>query len=637
MMSQHNPIAERIAQFLKEFPPYQFLDEPTLKDLCNKMQIRHQAENSLIFKSNESPKPYIFTVFKGTVNLFNPENEAFADVAEQGDTFGVRAMLSGKNYIFTAQCVQESLILEIPIQTFKKLTEHNPQIMQWFASGLASGTILLKNQIREISAQFSGKNQGIAADFQRSPVEVKEVFTLPETAILKEAAALMMNHNIGSILVKNSSEKLVGIITDKDLRKALATLEKPALQSINTLMSSPVICEKPSATWFDIYLKMLTHKIRHLAITDTGNAEGKLVSLVTEHDLLKTNTDSPVGLVKRIKHAKTLSELITLRNHAENTIKSFIEQKITAFQTAQISAGINQTLIQQLITLNLNILKLSGEPKRETNFCWLQLGSEAREEQALRTDQDNALIFNDEPEAKAFYLALAQKVCDDLNACGFDYCPAEVMASNPALCLSLNDWKQKFSKWIAVPEPKALMNTTIFFDFKPVYGNVKLAEELEAFILNEIKLNKRFLSHLALNAQQNPSPFGLLKGLNVETSGTHKNDFDIKARGLMPITDAARVLAYSFGLVHKKSTKERFLALSEIDTNNTETYLDAIESFEILLKFRFNSAALNGSTGRYIKKEQLSPLERGILKKALQCIKNLQEILSVKFQTQFLG
>jgi CBS domain-containing protein len=276
----------------------------------------------------------------------------------------------------------------------------------------------------------------------------------------------------------------------------------------------------------------------------------------------------------------------------------------------------------------------------QINFTWLSLGSEGREEQLLRTDQDNALIFEDSDhnsEVQKIMLKLAEKVNLSLKNCGFDDCPADIMARNPLYCQPLSKWKEYFTSWIYEPDPASLMNSTIFFDLRGVYGNDSLTESLQEHILDEIEKNKIFINHLAKNALQNPPPLSFFKNFLVEKSGEHKDEFDIKKRAMMPISDAARLLTLDRKLISAKNTIDRWMALADSEPNHKDLYLQAAQSYEWFLMTRTKNGLINKDTGRFIDLKSMTRLEKQIMRKAFDPIREIQEMIEVRFRLSYFS
>jgi CBS domain-containing protein len=207
-----------------------------------------------------------------------------------------------------------------------------------------------------------------------------------------------------------------------------------------------------------------------------------------------------------------------------------------------------------------------------------------------------------------------------------------MMASNRQWCLSLSEWKAQFSRWLAEPDPRAVMLTTIFFDFRPVIGDASLAEQLRAHIAGELPRAALYLSALAKNACENPPPLGFFRQFMVEKDGEHRTHFDLKARAMMPLADAARVLWLQHALPEAYSTPERFEVLARLEPAQEQLFREAARSYEVLLRYR----ALAAASGQPLDPEKLSKIDRQLLRSSFQPIHDLQELLQVRFQTSWL-
>jgi CBS domain-containing protein len=252
------------------------------------------------------------------------------------------------------------------------------------------------------------------------------------------------------------------------------------------------------------------------------------------------------------------------------------------------------------------------------------------------------LVFDDVPEeelqlTKDYFLTLSKKINKDLNTVGFEFCPANMMASNPKWCLSLTQWNQQFHRWIAKPEQDNLMLCTIFFDFETAFGNIKLVDKMAEGIFESIKLHQIFLNHLGVNALKNPPPLSFFRQFLVEQSGEHKDQFDIKARAMMPLVDAARLLTLSNNVKAHNNTVLRFEKLIELEPQNKELYNDCLLAFKNLLRFRTEQGLKHNDSGRFIDLKSLSKANRLELKNCFKAIKEIQELILVRFNlSQFL-
>ncbi|MEM9981388.1 MAG: DUF294 nucleotidyltransferase-like domain-containing protein [Bacteroidota bacterium] len=412
-------------------------------------------------------------------------------------------------------------------------------------------------------------------------------------------------------------------------------------KTVSEIMSSPVACVNDGQSVAEAMLVMLRKKISHLCVTKDGTSNSPLVGILSQRDLIVQQGNSPAALVKQMQQTESIEKLAKLRDRAETLVASYLEHRVSIPFISGVITEINDLLIKKAEKFTLKALEEEGVTLPEgLQYCWMSLGSEGREEQLLRTDQDNAMVFQIADsdrleEAKSVCLRLSEGIRGVLVECGFVRCPADMMASNPQWCNSLEDWKKTFAGWINTPDMDSLLRSNIFFDFRPVLGNADLALQLRDFIQEEIAKQKTFLGHLAKNALKNPPPLSFFKGFIVEKSGEHKNDFDIKARAMMPLTDAARVLTYQLNIRDTYSTFGRFEAIDKQDKNLSRVCKSAAMDYEILLRLRATQGLANNDSGRFIKPESLNKLERQILKNTFKTIDLIQKLFETRFQLAY--
>jgi len=472
-------------------------------------------------------------------------------------------------------------------------------------------------------------------DPARPPVHCRE------NLCLIEAATIMVRERVSSMIVTDGRRFPIGIITDKDIRRQVSKGEDGLRRPLREFMSHPVRCVAPHRTVVEVQLEMIRHRIHHLVVTEDGSNQSPVNGVLTEHDLLVIQGNNPAVLVRRISRATEDMELHSIRNLAEGLLRRYLDQEVSIDFISTVMTEINDAIIQRCIDLQQQEMQEAGWQANGLAFCWLSLGSEGRGEQLLRTDQDNALVFADVPAdqleaVRPYFLHLAQGVNRRLKHVGFAYCPADMMAGNPCYCAPLGEWKQRFSAWIKTPDPQAVMHSTIFFDFRAIYGDTTLSEALTTRILNDVQQHEAFLRFLAKSALQNPPPLTFFRSFMVEKSGEHKDAFDIKARAMMPLTDAGRVLVLSSRLGACTNTFRRFEQLAELEPANRELFQQAADAYEILMRYRAHKGLQQQDNGRYIDPATLSKMERLHLRNCFQPIRKLQQLLMTRFQLAYV-
>lgn len=640
-----NTIPVRIYDFLKGHPPFQLFDKNTLLSLSGQAIVQYRPKGEVIFQQGTMPGGLIYVLKEGAVHLFHEENGAqeLVDQCDEGELFGLRPLLAADAYALTAIAAEETLLYAIPVEPFREAAEQSPGVLMYIASNFASGwqrrtTPESKGKIF-IDTASTGADALQLIEIQPIDQSRPPVVCTPEQPI-QEAAGIMTEKEVGSIIIVNEQRHPIGIVTDKDLRKKAATGRVPIGAPVSEIMSQPVITAHPSITVADVQMRMVQHKIHHLCLTEDGSNGSPIVGVITEHDLLVVQGNNPAVFLREIKRAKTTSELMHIRERAEQLLEKYIRQEVAIAYIATIITEINDALIQRVIRLAEQRIEDENRQPPQARFCWLTLGSEGREEQLLRTDQDNALVFEDVPEqeyetAKSYYLQLSRHVTTMLHECGFEYCPAEMMASNPKWCMSLREWKEQFSRWMLEPDPQSVMLCTVFFDYRPVYGHSELSEALTAHIFSIIEQEKIFLSFLAKNALENPPPLTFFRDFMVERSGEHQHEFDIKARAMMPLTDAARVLTLYHKIPTVNNTFRRFETLAQREPANRELYEQAADAYEILMRYRTLQGLKQRNSGRFFNPSELSKMERILLRNSFRPIQDLQSLLKTRFQLGF--
>jgi len=645
-----NVIVNRVKEFLKKYPPFNFLTDDLLERVAREVELIYYEKGEYLFEKGEPAKKHFFVVKEGAINL-TEEIAGISHTREQcdeGDVFGVLALLGKRPYILTAQAVEDSLVYAIPVHVFDDIMQQNSRVSLYFAAGFASGQVVVRTdlsqsqQARKLFASPAQDN-GLMIFSGKSRVNYSfPVVTCQLGDTVAKAVQKMSAKGVGSVIVLDQNELPKGIITDKDLRNRLIAKGKPYETKVDEIMSQPVRTTSKDADFAQIYLTMIKHRLHHLLITEDGSDQSELVGIISDHDILLSQGNSPAVIINAMQGSSDIKELAKLRDQSERLLTYYLENEITIEFVADIMTEINDILLQRAIQIAKNKHDQSFKEVSHVKFCFVCLGSEGRGEQLLRTDLDNAIIYEDVPaalsdQAASYFHLIARDVMDILFACGFQACPAEMMANNPQWCQPLAVWKRYFSDWISEPDQESLLMATIFFDYRPVAGYHQLATTLTEHIYSEIEKEKIFLNFFAKNALLNPPPMGFFRNFIVEKSGEQRDKFDIKLRAMMPLADAARLLMLSHRVFGINNTFKRFEKLAELEPVNQELFLEAGKAYEIFMRIRALEGLKSQTSGRYIQPDSLGKLQRQLLKNAFFPIDELQKIIRVRFQLDYFG
>lgn len=630
-----NSIADRVAHFLSGFPPFDLLSLNSLNKIAVETSIIYLDKGDVLFKKDDTYHQHFYVVRDGSVMLYHThENEKLiAGINDTGDIFGLRALITKENYKLSAIANEEAIVYAIPIEVFESVTQNLVKVQKYLITAFASNSHdpYTAEENSRIFVDYLPNSSQDLANFQTANYTEKPE-TCNENATLQEAAIAMSNHSISCIIVVNNDKIPLGIITNSDIKNKVATGKFPITTKVTNIMSAPVITDSPGITVASAQLQMIQHNISHICITKDGTPNTKLVGILTHHDILVTLGNSPSVILKDIKRAKRTRHLRQARLKANTLLKSYLEQNIPLSHIIKLISKINDAVTERAIILAIR--KMETPPP--VAFSWLSIGSQGRKEQLLFTDQDNALIFEDVDKTKykqtqAYFIKLSKLVTKTLNVIGFEYCEADMMASNPEWCKSVSQWQQQFKEWIEKPDEKAILLASIFFDYSHIYGNKALVDALTNSIYKALENSSLFCRILAKDALKNPPPLGFFKQFLVEHNGEQKDLFNIKSRALMPLIDAARVLTLSNKIKDINNTAERFEKLAEIDPNNAELFNSCAYASKALLKFRTKQGLLHDNSGKFIELESLSKEEKLKLRRCFKPILDVQEILKIRF------
>lgn len=635
----NNTIAARIADFLGNYPPFSLLETNQLFEISEKVKVIYFEQGKIIFSKGDPGHDYFYIVHKGAVDLQKIDEKQEAetiDKCDEGDVFGLRPLFARENYQINAITAEESIVYAIPLNEFKPFAINNAEVGNFLMESFASNT---RNPY---STEHRGKlfteEEDIVfkkeALFDLQPVQiVKKMVSVPPETSIKKAAKLMTKRKVGSVIVVENKLPL-GIVTDEDLREKVVTGKVGIEEHVSKIMESPVICYSKDLTLAQAQLTMMKHNINHICITKDGTPNTKVRGIVSEHDIMLSQGNNPSTLMKAIKRASSTAKLNRIRSKIMFLLEGYLKSNIPLTHITKIMFELNDATIKRVIERCIE--KMDTPPP--VKFAWMSLGSQGRKEQLLHTDQDNALVFEDVPEeelekTRAYFLKLATRVTKRLNIIGYEFCPADMMARNPKYCLSVSEWKDQFSKWITTSGNDEILLCQIFFDFDISYGDVKLTNAISDHIFEVLKGNRNFINRLAAQALRNPSPLGFFRQFLVEQDGEKKDLFDIKKRGIMPLTDAARLLILDHRVKNISNTAERFEKLAQLESNNSEIYLACAYSSKAMIKFRTRQGLMHKDSGRFIDLESISKEDKIKLKRCFKSIKDIQELIKVRFET----
>ena len=636
-----NTIAEYIADFLKEYPPFNYLTFEELSIIATSIRVVNLEKNKVLFQVNDLLHESFYVVSSGVVNLsvIADAEETLLNKCTEGDIFGLRPFFAKNNYMMTAKAREESIVYAIPIATFRPFVANNAEVLNYLLESFAVNTRNPKDKENLIgklvsdNVYYTGQKTELqyfqSLSYNTSPIKTNR------NAIVQDVAQLMTEGLKNSVIVCENNFPL-GIVTDTDMRSKIATGRYPITVSVDKIMSSPVITVMENVSLAEAQLLMLKHNVTHLCVTQDGSDNSIVKGIINEHDLIIAQANNPGVLIKEIKRCQSPKELKQIRERLTDLVQTSITKNIPISHIFNIASEINLAIIKR--SVELSVLDLGPPPAR---FAWLSIGSQGRKEQLLLTDQDSILIFEDVSadkyrDVKDYFLKLGKRTTATLEKVGYELCPHGHMASNMLWCKSLTDWVKQYGNWMNTPGENSNEISSIFFDYEIVFGEQKMEDTIGDVVFKNAKNNILFFDYLGNDALRKNSPLSFFKNFNLEEDGPNKHKFDIKTRALMPLIDGARLFALFFEIRGINNTFQRFKQFSIVDPKHAEIYLNCAEAFLTLSKFRTLEGLKNDNSGQFINLDELSKIDREKLKNALAPMRELEELIKSKFQlTQF--
>jgi len=449
-----------------------------------------------------------------------------------------------------------------------------------------------------------------------------------EAAPIDEVARTMHEEGVGSVVVVDQRSRPVGIFTEHDLVRVFA--EDLRGMPVAAAMTRDPIALPAHALAYEAALAMVEHRVRHVLVTE----DGKLAGVISERDLFSLQRLGLAEMTMEIRLAADIELLARLAAEIRRLTALLVEQGVAAEQLTLFVSVLNDRLSQRVIEI-----VRKRHQWEHVGWCWLAFGSEGRLEQTFSSDQDNGLLFESHDggsaaETRKTLLVFAREVNEALDACGFPLCKGNVMASNPELCLSLDEWKAKMGAWLGSPDPKALLDATICFDFRPLSGDASLAQALREWLSPRTRARPAFLRLMATNALQARPALGVLADFATEDAPNAPGTINLKLHGVRPFADAARTYALAFGLA-QTSTAERLRAAAADLRMEPPEMAAIVDAFFFIQKLRLRIQARPGThshgSANQIDPRMLNDFERRSLKEAFRQGRKLQQRLALDY------
>jgi CBS domain-containing protein len=583
--------------FLRALPPFDRLDDDTFATAIAALEVIYVPAGTRVLRRDGAPSEHLHVVRKGTALLSRDGIPAMS--VESGEWFGLPSVLDHARPEFDVDAVDDLLVYRLPGQVVRDLTR-SPAFAEQVTRGLAS-------RLRATS----GDADGTPTAMPMAPVTTlssRELVTLDGEADVGQIARTMRAEGVSSVVLRSDP---YAIVTTSDLRdRVLAEGLGPDTPALS-VASRPILAVDAGTSITEARVTMLERSMHHLGI----ERDGELVAIITTGDLLRADASSPFHVQRELATAsREAFAQVPDRLHA--TVAGLLSGGLSPLEVTRTVSMLTDVLVRRAITLALDAL---GPAPSE--FAWLTLGSDARREQTLLTDQDHALVHEEiDDEGVAWFHAFATDVTAQLEVAGLPRCPGGVMAMNWSGSIAV--WRERYARWITEPDVRALYETSIFFDHRVVAGTLDVGE------LDEVVRSHRgdgvLLARLAAAAGTSRPPLGLLHRVRSTADGT----VDLKSGGVNPIIGLARVLAFEAG-TSVRSTIDRLAVGVEHEGLTRDAADELTEAFRFFQQLRLeqNQRAWRERTeaSNRVRLDELTPTRRRNLKEAFVAVARIQQ------------
>ena len=601
-------MAKQVEDFLNTSAPFDMLNKEQKLELVKHTELIYLTADNV--GDLQKGKSSLFLIQNGQFSV--QDSDAPLRHLSEGDYFGYTNIMEKRNFSLSISVDSPGLVYCFEASAVTPLFEL-PAIRNFF-DGLRNNA-LQNHAISDSNSMWLYK--GLEDVINKSPVSVDI-----ETSITV-AAQIMTNQKVSSLLVTRE-DKLIGIITDRDLRSRVVAASLDTHLPVSQIMTTNPAQITENRTLFDALALMTERNIHHLPVIDQQTLVP--LGMVTASDIIRHQRGNVLFIIGELSKAENLYELTRLSWQLPHYFSAHAKKAGDYDIAGKILSQATDIMTRKLIGF---FQQANG--KAPMMFAWLVYGSQAREDQTMGSDQDNGLLLTERPsKTQAEYFAkMADYVCNGLAKCGIKLCDGNIMASNPKLRLSLEEAIEEAKRWVKAPTKDAIMHFNIFLDVRCAAGDISLFKQLQRQRAPLMKQNM-FLAALTRNSNEISVPLSMFQKFIYEKGRKEKDVIDLKTRAVALINNIARIYALADG-VTLPNTLARLDALSENSQLSKRDATNLRDIWLFLNRLRWRHQLENKVTDNRVSVSSLSSIEKHQLKAAFKAIERTNQAMVMKF------
>lgn len=647
-------IAVRIADFLKQYPPFQYMEVQSLRQLAAMGKVKFHEGGEIVFSAGQPRDKWIYVLQQGKVQIVSEdgEKEELIDLRGPGDILGLQGIRSDEPYSHTSKTETDTILYGLPRETFSEMAGNCAEARRYLAAYFSLSPAF---HWRESHASGGG-----SSDFSNGPVTLRKggllevgpvheggrarLFTVGLQTPLRAVAQQLQSRRVDCVLVVDAAGLPVGKVSNGDLRDQLVQRALDPDMPVEQIMCRDLIAAHPSENTGDLLIKLTRFAKTLLVVTEDGSLASKPVGLITERNLFLQYGRFPTVIGEAISSAPDVPALRVLRDRIEALILEFLETRESLTWLMDLVGVLNRKMVQRIIELELAQMAAIGMGPAPVEFAWLMMGSGGRDELLIRSAVYHALVFED-PEpgqidaVQRFFRTLAYQVAASIRQCGFMESQQNILAQNPAWCLSLSAMTQRFMRMIEEPVRAHVYSARDAFDFRCVCEQpCRLALALRKGIEETLLEHPGFVRHMAKDSLLHQPPRTIFQGYVVDQQGAQRDELAIKSHALLPLVDVGRVFCLESLSLNQTATYKRLADAAlraPVDSTQRRLLSEASEAFLVGQFARISQGLRTGTDGAVIYPSEMDPQTRTLMVTAFRTIYDLLEQTANRFDLQW--
>lgn len=627
-----------LKHLLKDYYPFSLLTDIQLQELTDKASQKYFSKNEFIFHEDEAAEEIdlYFLVSGLAKNILHQTNGKQLSLRYYypGDIIGLMVMFTSGELNFSVQALENCTVFKLNKRHFFEIMTRNNDFSKVIWGSIGERTKSLYDEMKNKTSQEDDEENVHLLKTRVKTLMDQPVFVQPHIT-MTHAAQILKENNISGLIVSKDSAKMLGIITNNEIIKYAST--SSASNFVSDWMNSTPIYVDGDAFAFEALSFIKNKYSEYIPVLNNQ----KVIGVLTTRSFLNLENSSYLDLTYNVKYSKSLDSLVKQGPLVNTTLHAFVQELVEkesyAYEVSEMITNHNDNLHRQMIKLTENEMKVQGYGTPPINYCFIIMGSQARNEQGFRTDQDNGMIlanYEHLPNRKwieEYFITFTKKLNHSLFKLGFPECKGGIMAKEEKWRKSVSQWKTDIQAWKDELDAQEIQNFTMFYDFRPIYGDFSLAEEVRAF-LNEKAQHSKTLQQLlmkdALRFKISAHPFGIM---NIKQKN---KKIDVKKTGLTQIIYSTRINAIKYG-VNEVSTIKRLNALKNLQAMHPRDVENAKTAFHYLHYFRLRQNLKEIENKDDVSNEihinELTKEDRMKLKEALQVAHRMQQVTKISF------